>query len=195
MVYRVIKRAIDAVFSLFLLILLLPLFLLIVVLIRCETPGNGIFTQHRCGRYGKPFVIYKFRTMRTDAPHNVATVALRDPDRYITRVGRFLRKTSLDELPQLLNVLKGDMSFVGPRPVVLTERDLIRLRRRNGADRVRPGMTGLAQVSGRDTVTVYEKARYDAQYAKRVSLWLDMRIVLLTFRCMLADSHAAHPLS
>ncbi len=193
--YKRFKRAADIVLSLILIIVLLPLFVFIPLAVRLETSGNGVFCQRRAGRYGRPFVIYKFRTMYESAPHDVAAAALHDPDRYITRVGGFLRRTSLDELPQLFNVLRGDMSFIGPRPVVLTEYELLRLRRRMGADRVRPGITGLAQVRGRDTVTVREKARYDAVYAHEVSLWLDARIAAQTVVCLLWDRHAAHPLS
>lgn len=193
--YRVFKRAADTVLSLLLIIVLLPLLAGILLIIRLDTPGGGLFRQWRVGRGGRPFVIYKFRTMYTDAPHDVAAAELHDPDRHITRIGRFLRRSSLDELPQLFNVLKGDMSFVGPRPVVLSEYELLRLRRQNGADRVRPGITGLAQVSGRDTVTVSEKARYDAQYARQLSLRLDVSIALATARCIFTDRHAAHPLS
>ncbi len=193
--YRVFKRAADTVLSLLLIIVLLPLLAVIPLIIRLDTPGGGLFRQWRAGRGGRPFVIYKFRTMHADAPHDVAAAELHDPDRYITRVGRFLRRSSLDELPQLFNVLKGDMSFVGPRPVVLTEHELLRLRRLSGADRVRPGITGLAQVSGRDTVTVPEKVRYDTQYARELSLGLDVRIAIATVHCVFTDRHAAHPLS
>lgn len=126
----------------------------------------------------------KFRSMRAAAPPDVATNDLADAGRYITPVGRFLRRTSLDELPQLWNILKGDMSFIGPRPVVLTETELLARRRRLGADLVRPGITGLAQVRGRDTVSIQHKARYDAYYARRMSLGLDGRIVLETLRCV-----------
>lgn len=127
----------------------------------------------------------KFRTMYVHAPSNVATNALAGSDKYITPVGRFLRRTSLDEIPQLWNILKGDMSFVGPRPVVLTEKDLLQLRREYGADRVRPGITGLAQIRGRDTLPIRQKAKYDAYYAKHASVWLDIRILKETMRCVL----------
>lgn len=178
--YTVLKRFLDIALSLLLLVTLSPLFAVIALVVRLDSEGPAIFRQVRCGQNGCPFVIYKFRTMMTAAPANVATAQLQHPQRYITPVGRFLRQTSLDELPQLWNVLKGDMSFVGPRPVVLSERDLLRLRHRNGASRVRPGITGLAQVSGRDTVTVYEKARLDSEYAKTYSLKEDMSILVKT---------------
>ena len=164
------------------LILLSPLMLIVAWVIRVDSDGGSLFTQVRTGRDGKPFVIYKFRTMRQDAPHNVAAALLRGSDRHLTRVGRFLRKTSIDELPQLFNVLKGDMSFVGPRPVVLTERELIRLRHENGADRVRPGLTGLAQVIDREMEAPRKKAYYDGWYAHNCSLRIDLSLLLFTAR-------------
>ena len=144
--------------------------------IAVDSPGDIIFMQKRAGLYSRPFTMLKSRSMRAAAPPDVAT--------NITPVGRFLRRTSLDELPQLWNILKGDMSFIGPRPVVLTETELLARRRRLGADLVRPGITGLAQVRGRDTVSIQHKARYDAYYARRMSLGLDGRIVLETLRCV-----------
>lgn len=178
------KRLLDILISLALFLLLLPLFLLIMLAIAVDSPGDIIFMQKRAGLYSHPFTMLKFRSMRAAAPPDVATNDLADAGRYITPVGRFLRRTSLDELPQLWNILKGDMSFIGPRPVVLTETELLARRRRLGADLVRPGITGLAQVRGRDTVSIQHKARYDAYYARRMSLGLDGRIVLETLRCV-----------
>ncbi len=174
------KRFFDIFASAFLLLVLSPLFLLIMLAISADSAGGVIFKQKRAGLYTKPFVLYKFRTMHRHAPQNVATAELVEADRYITPVGRFLRQTSLDELPQLWNVLKGDMSFVGPRPVVLTETELIALRRRNGADRVRPGITGLAQIRGRDELAWRRKALYDRYYAHHLSLKLDFTILRIT---------------
>ena len=148
------KRLLDILISLALFLLLLPLFLLIMLAIAVDSPGDIIFMQKRAGLYSRPFTMLKFRSMRAAAPPDVATNDLADAGRYITPVGRFLRRTSLDELPQLWNILKGDMSFIGPRPVVLTETELLARRRRLGADLVRPGITGLAQVRGRDTVSI-----------------------------------------
>lgn len=178
--YSSFKRFLDFSISLVAILVLSPVMALVAILVAIDTKGSPIFVQERMGRYSVPFRIYKFRSMSVHAPANVATHKLENAEQYISRIGHFIRKTSLDEIPQLFNVLKGDMSFVGPRPVVLTERDLIRLRRRNGADRVRPGITGLAQVSGRDTVTIREKARYDAQYAKSYSLKADISILFKT---------------
>ncbi len=172
----------DITFSLILLIVLSPLMLAVAVLIRADSEGGSLFTQVRTGRDGRPFIIYKFRTMRQSAPHDVAAALLRGSEDHITRIGRVLRKTSIDELPQLFNVLKGDMSFVGPRPVVLTERELIRLRRENGADRVRPGLTGLAQVVDRHMVAPRQKAYYDAWYAHNVSFGVDASVLFYTAR-------------
>ena len=182
------KRLLDILISLALFLLLLPLFLLIMLAIAVDSPGDIIFMQKRAGLYSRPFTMLKFRSMRAAAPPDVATNDLADAGRYITPVGRFLRRTSLDELPQLWNILKGDMSFIGPRPVVLTETDLLRLRSRNGASSVRPGLTGLAQVSGRDCVTVPEKARLDGQYARCQSAALDCRILLKTVGYVLHSS-------
>lgn len=179
-----IKRLLAVVLSLCGMLCLSWLFLILAIAIKLDSPGPVFFKQKRVGRGKRHFYILKFRTMRIDTPHDMPTHLLHDPDQYITRMGHFLRKTSLDELPQLWNILKGDMSFIGPRPVVLTETELLARRRRLGADLVRPGITGLAQVRGRDTVSIQHKARYDAYYARRMSLGLDGRIVLETLRCV-----------
>ncbi len=180
--YKTIKRGADVFLSLFLLILFAPLMAAVAWLIRLDSEGNSLFTQWRTGRDGRPFIIYKFRTMRDDAPHDLAAAVMNESSKYVTRLGRFLRRSSVDELPQLFNVLKGDMSFVGPRPVVLTERDLIALRRQNGADRVRPGITGLAQVIDRTMYAPQKKAFYDAWYADNFSFRVDIQLILLTAR-------------
>ncbi len=183
--YAVIKRGLDIVLSLVLLCLLFPLFLVIVILIHADSSGPAIFRQVRCGKNGKPFIICKFRTMLLKAPKNVATKNFAKPYRYITPFGKFLRQTSLDELPQLFNVLKGDMSFVGPRPVIPAEKHLLALRHQWKADTVRPGITGLAQIRGRDTLDALGKAQYDAQYARQYSFWLDTYILLSTIKYVL----------
>ena len=183
--YTRFKRLLDIALSLFWLVALSPLFVLIALIIRIDSDGPAIFRQVRCGRNGRLFVIYKFRTMMTAAPANIATAQLEHPQRYMTPVGRFLRQTSLDELPQLWNVLKGDMSFVGPRPVIPSETCLLRLRQLLGADTVRPGITGLAQIRGRDNLPPRIKARYDAEYAFNCSFLLDCYIFFSTLRCVL----------
>ncbi len=182
--YAAVKRIIDIGLSLLLLIVLCPVFFIIAMVIHADSDGPIIFRQIRAGRCGRPFVIYKFRTMYTEAPRNIATAQLMASTRYITGVGRFLRQTSLDELPQLLNVLKGDMSFVGPRPVIPNERYLLALRHRYGADTVRPGITGLAQIRGRDELKPKLKALYDAEYAANLTFLLDVYIFCSTLRCV-----------
>lgn len=183
--YRIFKRVLDIMLSVFLLIVLSPVFAVIALVIYIDSDGPVIFRQVRCGRNGRLFVIYKFRTMLTAAPPNIATAQLQFPHRYITPIGRFLRQTSLDELPQLFNVLKGDMSFVGPRPVIPSEKILLRLRHRYGADTVRPGITGLAQIRGRDELMPQIKARYDAEYAANCTFLLDGYIFFSTLRYVL----------
>lgn len=172
--YQVVKRIFDIVVSVTgLLALGLPM-LLIALLIRLDSYGPAIFKQERIGKNGKAFVMYKFRTMRLEAPDNVATNDLTNASAYITAFGRFLRNTSIDELPQLINVLRGEMSLVGFRPVCLTEKKLNQYRKDLGVFDVKPGMTGLAQVSGRDNVNAEEKASMDAEYAQKQSVWLDL---------------------
>ena len=179
------KLFFDIFASALLLVVLSPLFLVIMLAISADSAGGVIFKQKRAGLYSRPFTLYKFRTMYRSAPRDVATAELMEADRYITPVGRFLRQTSLDELPQLWNVLKGDMSFVGPRPVVLTEQTLLDLRAQWEADRVRPGITGLAQIKGRDELPIYRKALYDRYYARHLSFRLDWRILRYTVRYVL----------
>jgi len=180
-VYKTVKRALD----IFLLVLsvpfTLPAMLILSLLIHIDSPGPVFFRQKRAGRNKSHFEIYKFRTMRTDTPGDIATHLLENPEQYITRLGRFLRKTSLDELPQLLNILRGDMSFVGPRPALWNQFDLIELRDACGANGVRPGLTGLAQISGRDELPLEKKAAIDGKYVENFGFWLDVRIFLMTF--------------
>lgn len=161
-------------------IVLLPVLLILSALIKIESKGPVFFSQKRVGRNKRHFNIYKFRTMRTDTPKDVPTHLLSDPGRYITKTGRFLRRTSLDELPQLFNILKGDMSVVGPRPALWNQYDLIALRDEGGANNCVPGLTGLAQINGRDELPIDVKARYDNEYAEKISLALDLRIVFVT---------------
>ena len=183
--YKPVKRAADLAGALLLMGILSPLFLLIMLAIAVDSEGGVLFAQSRMGKDGRPFIIFKFRTMYPQAPADTPTSALDDPSRHITPVGRFLRRTSLDELPQLFNILKGDMSFVGPRPVVLTETDLLDLRTKNRSCLVRPGLTGWAQVNGRDNVTVAEKARLDAEYVQMLSFRTDVRVLVKTVSCVL----------
>ncbi len=175
------KRLFDIIASFFALIILSPLFLVICV-INLFTPDTKVFFTHeRRGRKGKPFKIYKFQTMKNNTP-NCATGELENPEQYITKLGRVLRRTSLDELPQLWNILKGDMSFVGPRPLISSEIRAHRLRLEYGVYRFRPGLTGLAQVKGRDSISLMKKMKYDKEYCDNWSLKLDFKILLESVR-------------
>ena len=187
--YTAVKRLLDIVLSLVMLVALLPLELVIAVIAAADTKGTPIFVQQRMGRYNKPFKMLKFRTMSVDAPANVATHKLSDAESYISRVGGLLRKLSLDELPQLWNILKGDMSFVGPRPVVLTETDLLELRTQNKACTVRPGLTGWAQVNGlHGDTSIRDRARFDNHYVEYWSPWWDAVIVARTAGVVLREA-------
>ena len=178
--YRFVKRSFDIIVSFLLLVLLSPIMLIIAICIKCDSKGNVIFKQQRMGRNEKTFYCYKFRSMRTDAPHDCATSLLENPEQYLTRVGRFLRRTSLDELPQIWCVLIGTMSFIGYRPLVLTEAKCNEMRRRLGVFAARPGISGYAQVHGRDDVYYKNKAILDAEYVKKASLWLDLKLMFQT---------------
>ncbi|WP_294775554.1 sugar transferase [uncultured Eubacterium sp.] len=174
------KRLFDIVVSFFSLIILSPLFLFIIA-VNYFTPNCKVFFSHeRRGRSGKPFRIYKFQTMRNDTP-NCATGELENPEQYITKFGAFLRKTSMDELPQLWNILKGDMSFVGPRPLISSEIRAHRLRLEYGVYRFRPGLTGWAQINGRDDISLMKKMKLDKEYCDNWSLKLDLIILLRSF--------------
>ena len=183
--YSFFKRLLDIVLSLTALIVLAPLLLVLALLVKLDSPGPALFKQKRVGRNEKLFDIYKFRSMYTSAPRDVATSELQNAESHITRVGRVLRKTSLDELPQFFNVLKGDMSLIGPRPLVPNEKDIHELRREKGAYRVRPGITGWAQVNGRDCVLPVDKARLDGYYADHMSFGLDVKIIIFSVICVL----------
>ena len=161
------------------LVVLSPLFLIISLLIKIESKGPVFFKQERIGKDNVNFMIYKFRSMRTDTP-DVATHLLDNPDIFITKVGKVLRKTSLDELPQLINIVKGEMLFVGPRPALYNQYDLRDLRTNNGVHVLYPGVTGWAQVNGRDELEIPEKVEFDRQYVTKRSIFMDIKIVLMT---------------
>ena len=179
---RYIKRLLDVVISLCSLIVLSPVFLVVAIVIKLGSPGPVIFKQKRYGQNKVLFDIYKFRTMRTDAPKDVPTNDLRGAKNFITPLGKFLRKTSLDELPQLWNILKGDMSLIGPRPALWNQYDLMELRDQYGASSIRPGLSGWAQVNGRDYLSrdLEKKARRDAEYANNITFAFDLKCFLLT---------------
>ena len=178
--YTHVKRILDFLLSLLALVVLSPLLLVLAVIIRATSPGPVFFRQKRVGQYKSHFMIYKYRTMRTDAPKDQPTHLLKDPNAYITPVGRFLRRSSLDELPQLFNILRAEMSLVGPRPALWNQFDLIAERDKYGANDVRPGLTGWAQINGRDELPIDVKARLDGEYVKRMSFFFDARCILGT---------------
>lgn len=172
---RYIKRVIDILLSLAGLILASWLYLIIIIAIKVDDPGPVFFTQKRVGIHKKYFNLYKFRSMKMSTPHDVPTHLLDDPEQYITRVGRFIRKMSLDEIPQLFNILRGDMSVIGPRPALWNQYDLLEERDKYGANDVKPGLSGWAQICGRDELEIEEKARLDGEYVKRMSFAFDCR--------------------
>lgn len=180
MYIKIVKRLIDIIFSLISCIILSPIMVLIAILIKIDTEGPILFSQKRVGIHKSFFQMYKFRTMCIHTPKDCPTHLLEDANQYITPIGNFLRKTSLDELPQLWNILKGDMSFVGPRPALWNQEDLIQLRDNNASNDVRPGLTGWAQINGRDTLTLEKKAEYDGEYVKHISFLFDMKCIVGT---------------
>lgn len=176
--YLVVRSVIDRILAGIALVILSPLFLVVSIAQKISAPDEPVFfLQKRVGKNAHCFNIIKFRTMKSSAPKNVATGDLADPQIYISRLGRFLRDTSIDELPQLMNVVKGEMSLIGPRPLVYTEREIRFLRRWYGVYQVTPGITGWAQVNGRDTVDIYDKAYYDREYVQNVSLKFDLKVI------------------
>ena len=181
MYQRYFKRLLDFVLSLAACIVLAPVMLVIAVWIKLDSPGPVFFRQRRVGAHKTHFNILKFRTMRGDTPHDVPTHLLKNADSYITKSGAFLRKTSLDELPQIYNILVGEMAIIGPRPALYNQYDLIEARDRVHANDVRPGLTGLAQVNGRDELPIDVKARYDGEYAANITFLGDMKIFFGTF--------------
>lgn len=174
--YKVIKRFLDFIISIIGLIVLIPFFIILVILIKLTSKGPVLFKQKRVGKNKKHFNIYKFRTMRIDTPSDMPTHMLDNPDQWITKVGKFLRKTSLDELPQIFNIIKGDMSIVGPRPALWNQYDLIEERDKYGANDIYPGLTGYAQIKGRDELPIEKKAELDGYYTKNLGFWLDVKV-------------------
>lgn len=180
MLYEKVKRVMDIILSLIGLICFFPLFLVIIVSIKFDSEGPILFKQKRVGKEKNEFEILKFRTMRIDTPKNTPTHLLENPDFWITDVGRFLRKTSLDELPQVINILKGEMSIVGPRPALYNQVDLINEREKYKANDVLPGLTGWAQVNGRDELPINVKAEFDGEYIRKKSIIFDLKCIILT---------------
>ena len=180
-----IKRLLDILLALAGIILLSWLLIAVGIAIKLDSPGPVVFRQKRVGCGKRHFYIYKFRTMYTGAPMDTPTHLLTDSSKHITRVGRFLRKSSLDELPQLFNILMGHMSVVGPRPALWNQYDLIAERDKYGANDVRPGLTGWAQINGRDELEIGEKARFDGEYVQQLSFGFDVKCFLGTFLAVL----------
>lgn len=181
MYQNIVKRIIGFLMALILVVLLSPILLIIAIAIKCESKGPVFFKQKRVGKQKKLFEIYKFRSMRTDTPKDQPTHLLQNPESYITKVGGFLRKTSLDELPQLFNILKGEMAWVGPRPALWNQYDLIEERDKYGANDVMPGLTGWAQINGRDELEIPVKAKYDGEYVEKCSFLFDLKCFFGTF--------------
>ncbi|MBE5851373.1 MAG: sugar transferase [Lachnospiraceae bacterium] len=180
MVYQVVKKIVDRIMALVGLIILLPIFLILIVAIKLDSPGPILFQQKRVGIHKSYFNILKFRTMRIDTPKDTPTHLLENPEQYITKVGKFLRRTSLDELPQIINILKGDMAIVGPRPALWNQYDLIEERDEYGANDILPGLTGWAQINGRDELPIEVKAKLDGEYVEKQSFRMDMKCIFGT---------------
>lgn len=180
--YKYIKRIFDVIFSFFAILIFLIPMIIVAVIIKCESKGPVIFKQKRIGKNKKEFYIYKFRTMRSDTPSNVPTHLLQSSENYITKSGTFFRKTSIDELPQFFNILKGDMSIIGPRPALWNQYDLIKERDKFNANNCLPGLTGLAQINGRDELEINKKAEFDGEYVKNINFFTDLKILLLTVK-------------
>lgn len=183
--YPLIKRGIDILLSGIGLIVLSPVYLILMLAIKLDSKGPILFRQKRVGIGKSHFYILKFRTMRIDTPKDMPTHLLQNPEQYITKVGKFLRKTSLDELPQIFNILKGDMSIVGPRPALWNQYDLIEERDKYGANDIRPGLTGWAQINGRDELEIPVKAKLDGEYVEKMGFRMDTRCFFGTFLSVL----------
>lgn len=179
-IYLPFKRFFDIICALLALIVFSWLYIILGLLVVCTSKGGLFFKQKRIGKNKKTFNILKFRTMRIDTPHDTPTHLLENPEQYITKVGKFLRKTSLDEIPQAINILIGQMSVVGPRPALWNQDDLVSERDKYGANDIKPGLSGWAQANGRDTLPIPEKAKLDGEYVKRFNIWFDIRIIFKT---------------
>jgi O-antigen biosynthesis protein WbqP len=186
-----LKRAFDIAAAFAGLVVLSPVLAGLALAVRLDSPGPAIHWSRRVGRHNRIFRMPKFRTMRTDTP-DLATHLLAEPDRWVTPLGRVLRRTSLDELPQLWSVLTGEMSLVGPRPALFNQDDLVALRTEAGVERLRPGVTGWAQINGRDELSIPEKVRLDREYMERMSLAFDLRILLATLRSAASGHGVSH---
>ena len=180
-IYLPFKRVFDIFLSLLAIIVFSPLYIILALIVKLTSKGPIFFKQERIGKNKKHFNILKFRTMRIDTPKDVPTHMLDNPEQYITGIGKFLRKTSLDEIPQAFNILAGHMSIVGPRPALYNQDDLVEERDKYHANELKPGLSGWAQCNGRDTLPIPEKAKLDGEYVKRFNIWLDIAIIVKTF--------------
>lgn len=180
-----LKQIVDCIFAIVGLVVSSPLFLLLIICIKLDSKGPVLFKQRRIGKGKKEFYILKFRTMRIDTPKDMPTHLLEDPEMYITKVGKFLRKTSLDELPQIINIIKGEMSIIGPRPALWNQYDLIKERDKYGANDVIPGLTGWAQINGRDELPIDVKAKLDGEYVEKLSPLFDLKVFFMTIKSVL----------
>ena len=178
--YLIVKRVIGFIIALVGLVILSPVFLILIIAIKVDTRGPVLFKQKRIGIHKTYFNILKFRTMRIDTPRDTPTHLLENPKQYITKVGKFMRRTSLDELPQIINIIVGDMSIVGPRPALWNQDDLIAERDKYGVNEVKPGLTGWAQINGRDALTIESKAKLDGYYVEKLGFMMDAKCFLGT---------------
>lgn len=182
---QILKQIIDFTVAVVGLVVSSPIFLLLIICIKLDSKGPVLFKQRRIGKGKKEFYILKFRTMRIDTPKDMPTHLLEDPEMYITKVGKFLRKTSLDELPQVINIIKGEMSIIGPRPALWNQYDLIKERDKYGANDVTPGLTGWAQINGRDELPIDVKAKLDGEYVEELSPLFDLKVFFMTIKSVL----------
>jgi len=189
--YQVVKRCLDFSFSLILGLLLLPATLLVAIAIKVTSEGPVLFMSNRVGRNNKLFNMPKFRSMKINTPA-VATHLLEDPDSHLSPIGGFLRKSSLDEIPQLWSVIVGDMSLIGPRPALYNQQELIDMRTEHGVHEIQPGVTGWAQINGRDELSIAEKVAFDIEYLKRRGMLLDLKILLGTVQVVLKRKSVSH---
>jgi O-antigen biosynthesis protein WbqP len=191
LIAELVKRAIDSLLAMVAFGIFSPMIVLIAIMVLLTSPGPAIYWSNRVGQRNRIFKMPKFRTMRVDTPA-VATHLLADPDKVLTPIGSFLRRSSLDELPQLWSILRGDMSFVGPRPALFNQYDLIELRTACGVDALIPGLTGWAQVNGRDALSIPDKVQFDLQYLQKRSFTMDMKILFMTFVKVMRRAEVSH---
>ena len=182
------KRVLDFFFAIIFMILLFPIMILIFIIIKIDNRGPALHWSKRVGKNSKIFLMPKFRTMRVQTPQ-VATALLKNSEKYVTSFGGVLRKTSMDEIPQLYSIIQGKMSFVGPRPALFNQKNLIKLRRIKGIDNFLPGITGLAQINGRDILSIEQKIYFDRVYCIKISLWFDIKILCITFFKIFNNKH------